>query len=111
MEKRRRGRTPGSNNKPKVAVPPPAAAPAASYPVFACHWGNCQTEHHNLDLLKKHLKKHVSMSMVCGWNGCTVTAAMPAAELMKHVKKVHIDPLAWKLGDGPAVPSSGEKAQ
>ncbi|KAL2783952.1 hypothetical protein BJX66DRAFT_330307 [Aspergillus keveii] len=109
MEKRRRGRPPGSTNKPKVAVPPPAAAPAASYPVFACHWGNCQSEPHNLDLLKKHLKKHVSMSMVCGWNGCTVTAAMPATELMKHVKQAHIDALAWKLGDGPAVPTSVDR--
>ncbi|KAL3454357.1 hypothetical protein BJX65DRAFT_632 [Aspergillus insuetus] len=109
MEKRRRGRPPGSTNKLKVAVPPPVAAPAASYPVFACHWGNCQSEHHNLDLLKKHLKKHVSLSMVCGWNGCTVTRAMPAAELMKHVKQAHLDPLAWKLGDGPAVPTSVDR--
>ncbi|KAJ0415213.1 hypothetical protein BJY00DRAFT_267719 [Aspergillus carlsbadensis] len=112
MEKRRRGRPPGSTNKPKVAVAPPVAAPTASYPVFACHWGNCQLELHNLDLLKKHLfKKHVSFSMVCGWKGCTVTGAMPAAELMKHVKQAHLDTLAWKLGDGPAVPTSGEKAQ
>ncbi|KAL3491552.1 hypothetical protein BJX62DRAFT_123306 [Aspergillus germanicus] len=109
MEKRRRGRPPGSTNKLKVAVPPPTAAPAAFYPVFACHWGNCQSEPHNLDLLKKHLKKHVFMSMVCGWNGCTVTAAMPATELMKHVKQAHIDALAWKLGDGPAVPTSVDR--
>ncbi|CEL05693.1 hypothetical protein ASPCAL06810 [Aspergillus calidoustus] len=110
MEKRRRGRPPGSTNKPKVAVPPPAAAPAASYPVFACHWGNCQLELHNLDLLKKHLfKKHVSFSMVCGWKGCTVTGAMPAAELMKHVKQAHLDALAWKLGDGPVVPTSVDR--
>jgi hypothetical protein len=69
-------------------------------------------ELHNLDLLKKHLfKKHVSFSMVCGWKGCTVTGAMPAAELMKHVKQAHLDALAWKLGDGPVVPTSGEKAQ
>ncbi|KAL3455076.1 hypothetical protein BJX64DRAFT_282327 [Aspergillus heterothallicus] len=106
MEKRRRGRPPGSTNKPKVAVAPPAA-PTAYYPVFACRWGNCQMELHNLDLLKKHLfKVHVSYSMVCGWKGCTHTGAMPAMELLKHVKETHLDALAWKLGDGPAVPTS-----
>ncbi|KAL2869193.1 putative C2H2 finger domain protein [Aspergillus lucknowensis] len=109
MEKRRRGRPPGSTNKPKAAaVSPPAPTP--SYPVFACGWGNCQMELHSLDLLKKHLfKVHVSYSMVCGWKGCAFTGTMPAAELMKHVKQKHLDSLAWKLGDGPAVPTSVER--
>ncbi|KAL2822962.1 hypothetical protein BJX63DRAFT_2676 [Aspergillus granulosus] len=109
MEKRRRGRPPGSANKSKVAVTP-LAAPSVSYPVFACRWGNCQMELHNLDLLQKHLfKVHVSYSMVCGWKGCAFTRAIPAMELLKHVKESHLDSLAWKLGDGPAVPTSVDR--
>ncbi|KAL4988072.1 hypothetical protein BDW68DRAFT_159947 [Aspergillus falconensis] len=110
MEKRRRGRPPGSTNKHKVAAPvgPPQRTP--SYPVFACRWGNCQSELHNLELLKKHLfKSHVSYQITCGWKGCTYTGTLPAAELMKHVKKEHLDSLAWKLGDGPAVPTSVDR--
>jgi hypothetical protein len=112
MEKKRRGRPPGSTNKPKVvvaSVAPPQRT--SSYPVFACHWGNCQSELHNLELLKKHIFKiHVSYQITCGWKGCTFTGTLPAAELMNHVKKEHLDSLAWKLGDGPAVLTSGEKA-
>lgn len=112
MEKKRRGRPPGSTKKPKVVVA--SAAPpqrTSSYPVFACRWGNCQSELHNLELLKKHIFKiHVSYQITCGWKSCTFTGTLPAAELMNHVKKEHLDSLAWKLGDGPAVLTSGEKA-
>ncbi|KAL4872886.1 hypothetical protein BDV12DRAFT_127483 [Aspergillus spectabilis] len=103
---RRRGRPPGSVNKPKVAPVVPRA-PSSSFPVFACRWGNCQSELHNLDLLKKHIfKSHVSYQITCGWKSCTFTGTLPARELMKHVKQDHLDSLAWKLGDGPAVPTS-----
>lgn len=113
MEKKRRGRPPGSTNKPKAAAAPVAPqAPTSAYPVYACRWGNCQSELHSLELLKKHLfKTHVSYQITCGWKHCTFTGTLPAAELMKHVKKEHLESLAWKLGDGPAVPTSGEKAQ
>ncbi|KAL4925127.1 putative C2H2 finger domain protein [Aspergillus undulatus] len=108
MEKKRRGRPPGSTNKPKVAALPPAVqAPTASFPVFACRWLNCQAELHNLEALKRHLfKVHVSQQLTCGWRGCSFTGTLPAAVLMKHVKKEHLDSLAWKLGDGPTVPTS-----
>ncbi|KAL4746928.1 hypothetical protein BDW72DRAFT_25284 [Aspergillus terricola var. indicus] len=108
MEKRRRGRPPGSTNKPKVVVASVARPQrTSSYPVFACRWGNCQSELHNLELLKKHiLKIHVSYQITCGWKGCTFTGTLPAAELMNHVRKEHLDSLAWKLGDGPAVLTS-----
>ncbi|BCS18689.1 putative C2H2 finger domain protein [Aspergillus puulaauensis] len=108
MEKKRRGRPPGSTNKPKAAAAPVVPqAPTSAYPVYACRWGNCQSELHNLELLKKHLfKNHVSYQITCGWKGCAFTGTLPAAELMKHVKKEHLESLSWKLGDGPAVPSS-----
>ncbi|RDW70484.1 putative C2H2 finger domain protein [Aspergillus mulundensis] len=108
MEKKRRGRPPGSTNKPKVPAAPVAPPqPTSSYPVFACRWNNCQSELHNLDVLKKHIfKSHVSHQITCGWKNCQFTGTLPAAELMKHVKKEHLDSLAWKLGDGPAVATS-----
>ncbi|KAL4999201.1 hypothetical protein BDV10DRAFT_59123 [Aspergillus recurvatus] len=110
MEKKRRGRPPGSTNKPKVAAPVAQPQRTLSYPVFACQWGNCQSELHNLELLEKHLfKSHVSYQITCGWKGCTFTGTLPAAELMKHAKKEHLDSLAWKLGDGPAVPTSVDR--
>ncbi|KAL6236785.1 hypothetical protein BDW75DRAFT_102650 [Aspergillus navahoensis] len=110
MEKKRRGRPPGSTNKPKVAVPVAPPQRTSSYPVFACRWGNCQSELHNLELLKKHLfKTHVSYQITCGWKGCTFTGTLPAAELMKHVNKEHLDFLAWELGDGPAVSTSVDR--
>lgn len=66
---------------------------------------------HNLDMLKKHVyKNHVTYSITCSWKNCDSKQTMPAAELYKHVKKQHIDPIAWKLGDGPSVPGTGEKA-
>ncbi|KAL4946784.1 hypothetical protein BDV06DRAFT_181536 [Aspergillus oleicola] len=116
MEKKRRGRPPGSTNKPKVAVaalvaaPVVESAPTASFPVFPCKWGNCQAELHNLDGLKKHIFKiHVSKQITCGWRGCAFTGTLPAADLMKHVKTEHLDSLAWKLGDGPTVPTNVDR--
>ncbi|KAL4797964.1 hypothetical protein BDV19DRAFT_357668 [Aspergillus venezuelensis] len=113
MEKKRRGRPPGSTNKPKVAIAAPLeplAPPTASYPVYACKWGICQAELHNLEGLKKHIfKVHVSKQITCGWRGCAFTGTLPAADLMKHVKEEHLDALAWKLGDGPTVPKSVDR--
>ncbi|KAL4907170.1 hypothetical protein BDW74DRAFT_166686 [Aspergillus multicolor] len=84
MEKKRRGRPPGSTNKPKVSAPPVAPPqPTSSHPL------------HNLDVLKKHLfKNHVSRQITCGWKNCQFTGTLPATELMQH------------LGDGPAVATS-----
>ncbi|KAL4957296.1 hypothetical protein BDW69DRAFT_156627 [Aspergillus filifer] len=113
MEKKRRGRPPGSTNKPKVAIAAPvepSAPPIASFPVYACKWGICQAELHNLEGLKKHIfKAHVSKQITCGWRGCAFTGTLPAADLMKHVKEEHLDALAWKLGDGPTVPKSVDR--
>ncbi|CAK39996.1 hypothetical protein AnigIFM59636_006996 [Aspergillus niger] len=102
--KRGPGRPPGSSKarQQPQQTPIPASVP---YPVFACDWTNCQAQLHNLDGLKKHVfKVHVSQTLNCAWRGCSFPDALPAAALFKHVKKEHLEPIAWKLGDGPAVP-------
>lgn len=110
MPGKRPGRPPGSTNKVQkiqVAVPPPKV----NYPVYACGWENCQAELHNLQMLKKHMyKSHVAYSITCSWKNCKLDQNLPAAELYKHIKKQHIDPIAWELGDGPSGPTTGEKS-
>ncbi|GES62128.1 C2H2 finger domain protein [Aspergillus terreus] len=99
--KRPPGRPPKSSKPPMVEKP---AAPVP-YPVYRCFWRNCCAELHNLDMLKRHIgRTHIPHTLVCEWADCTVTKNMPAVELLRHVKKEHIEPIAWKLGDGPSVP-------
>ncbi|KAA8651319.1 putative C2H2 finger domain protein [Aspergillus tanneri] len=107
LGKRPPGRPPGrppANSKVEVAI----SAPPISYPVYTCYWKDCQAELHNLDMLKKHIYKvHVSFNITCLWKDCSLSENMPAASLYKHVKKEHVEPIAWKLGDGPRVPEPG----
>lgn len=98
----------GKRSASRVQVSIPLPAPV-SYPVYACKWQNCPSELHNLDLLKRHLlKSHVPYTITCDWSGCTCPDKMAAAELFDHVKTHHLEPVAWKLGDGPSVPRTGE---
>ncbi|RMJ25940.1 C2H2 finger domain protein [Aspergillus sp. HF37] len=77
------------------------------YPVFGCKWKNCQAELHNLDVLKQHmLKMHIPHHISCEWAKCPSKEILAAAKLFDHVKAQHIDPIAWKLGDGPSVPAT-----
>lgn len=99
----------GKKSAPKVEVSIPFSALPISYPVYACEWQNCQSELHNLELLRHHLlKSHIPYTITCSWSGCDCNDPMAAAELFNHVKSNHLDPLAWKLGDGPSVPQTGE---
>jgi len=99
----------GKKSAAKVEVSIPVSAPPVSYPVFACAWQNCQAELHNLELLRHHLlKSHIPYTITCSWSGCDCKDPMAAAELFNHVKSKHLDQIAWKLGDGPSVPQTGE---
>lgn len=98
----------GKRSASRVQVSVPRSAPV-SYPVYACKWQNCPSELHNLDLLRHHLlKSHIPYTITCGWSGCTCPDKMAAAELFGHIKTHHLEPIAWKLGDGPSVPRTGE---
>lgn len=99
----------GMKAMPRVEVSIPVSAPM-SYPVYPCEWRNCQAELHNLEMLKFHLLKlHIPHTITCNWSGCKCEKKMAAAELFNHVKSQHLDPIAWRQGDGPSVPRSGEK--
>ncbi|PWY94699.1 hypothetical protein BO94DRAFT_542968 [Aspergillus sclerotioniger CBS 115572] len=102
MTGRRPGRPPASSKAQQ-----PVASPQIPYSVFACGWTDCQAQLHNMEVLKKHVfKVHVSQQLTCGWKGCSHSESLPAALLFKHVKKDHLDPVAWRLGDGPSVPGT-----
>ena len=50
----------------------PSSVPA--YTMHRCHWENCPAELHNLETLKKHVKKHrraVDGVYSCLWAGCS----------------------------------------
>ena len=97
-----------STSGPKIEVAIPLST-SVSYPVYSCEWQGCQSELHSLALLKQHLlKSHIPYTLNCGWAGCTCTEKMPASDLSNHVKTEHLEPIAWKLGDGPSVPGTGE---
>lgn len=118
------GRRPARNKKKskiEISVPLNQNVP---YQVYACDWDGCQAELHNLTMLRKHvLKVHFSgpaddgdsggggvemMRLSCKWEACSYSDASSRPELYTHVLNKHIEPLAWKLGDGPFVPWIGE---
>lgn len=79
------------------------------YPVFSCQWEGCVAELHNIQSLQTHVvKNHVPHHLICKWKGCGNKKHMAAAAMFSHVSGQHISNMAWKLGDGPLVPKTGE---
>lgn len=100
------GKKSTSGPRIEVAIPRPSSV---SYPVYSCEWQDCQSELHSLALLRQHLlKSHIPYTITCGWADCSCTEKMAASDLSNHVKTEHLEPIAWKLGDGPSVPGTGE---
>lgn len=119
----RRGRPPGSKNKqpsksslkvPKieVAIPVPPQVPSPSYPTYQCDWDACQAQLHDIKTLERHIiKVHISGQTGCRWHGCpNAMRRYTGVELRKHMQLAHVQPLAWKFGDGPSVNGTGEDA-
>ncbi|KAL1969175.1 hypothetical protein VTN77DRAFT_429 [Rasamsonia byssochlamydoides] len=119
---RRPGRPPGAKNKqpskaslklPKieVAIPVPPHVPPPSYPIYQCDWDTCQAQLHDIQTLERHVTKvHIPGQTCCRWHGCpNAMRRYTGVELRKHLRLAHIQPLAWKLGDGPSVNGTGEK--
>lgn len=131
---RRRGRPPGAKNKlptkaalraagasgPKIEVAIPVPSPPRTFSVYRCDWENCQAELHDLSTLERHVSKiHApgsggsSGDHACRWLGCSRSQKRfsSSAELRRHLQADHVGPIAWKLGDGPSVRPTGEKAR
>ncbi|KAI9731333.1 MAG: hypothetical protein M1834_005236 [Cirrosporium novae-zelandiae] len=144
---RRRGRPPGAKNKKsniQVIVPTTSTGgqsnqnlvkrqkkenPGDKFQIYKCRWRECGAELHNLETLRKHVRKlHPKMEefggIPCKWEGCGRTIMERTAfyekpvpvrydldfstegDFWEHMNSTHLDPLAWKLGDGPSVNQS-----
>lgn len=105
MVKKRAAGRPKKLNKPEESK----SETPTQYAVFRCGIKGCEAELHNLAFLQSHcLRMHIPHHLTCQWEGCDDQTPRPAAAMWEHTRKMHIIPIAWELGDGPAVPSPGE---
>ncbi|KAI9679553.1 MAG: hypothetical protein M1817_005575 [Caeruleum heppii] len=99
---------------------------------YHCEWKDCQAKLHNMDTLRRHIKKqHQSRPEhemhVCRWAGCgepptpKTKVDQQATEeqhhartfgtadaLKDHIEQSHLDAYLWKHGEGPRVTTSRE---
>ncbi|KAK1812912.1 hypothetical protein LTR12_012719 [Friedmanniomyces endolithicus] len=122
---------PGGAGGPSRKAAGEKALVEAKYQVWKCGWRGCKAELHNLDTLKKHVvkvhgKANGRREFECLWKGCEgdgqvgkgkgkqrlqeeeddedeveVARFLDLARWLEHVNKSHLQPIAWKLGDGP----------
>ena len=102
-----------------------------SYKVYKCLWKKCPYQLHNLENLRKHVRKHREEfdngPFPCLWADCGRSTALVGQrdesaverEELKpvefgsdtawenHVNLKHIDRYAWAFGDGPSAHPSG----
>lgn len=85
--------------------------------IYPCRWAGCQAELHNIEVIREHVRKvhcHPSEdgAFECFWLECgTVIPRESGGEIRlrftseadwyEHVNTEHLEPLAWKYGDGP----------
>jgi len=102
---------------------PKPPSPGPEYQVFLCDWEGCRAELHNLSTLRKHIHKvhgkpSANGDYKCVWTGCakpstnmeggrsvtrwTHFSSKVIDQWKQHVEKKHLEPIAWKQGDGPA---------
>lgn len=85
---------------------------------FRCEWKGCKAELQNLDTLKKHLFKVHGREMEggrgyqCLWKACDRQPGEGGRfdeleEWFGHVDTQHLQPVAWRQGDGPTGGSLG----
>ncbi|KAI4161939.1 MAG: hypothetical protein LQ342_004387 [Letrouitia transgressa] len=116
QESQRSGRAaPSTKNSSQPSAP--------IHRVYKCHWKDCPAELHNLETLRKHVRRHRDAfdepPYPCLWEGCranrTTNAEEPQplefqtdASWNKHMSGRHIEHYAWLLGDGPHTPRSSD---
>lgn len=125
----KRGGGPHEISKKRRETPRSRQPTSPSYQVYECLWEGCKAELHNLETLRKHLyklhcKQKAKETLGCFWRDCdgletdglgemiqksqTRHAAFATEdEIKQHVEENHLQPLAWKLGDGPNTHPSG----
>lgn len=103
-----------------------------AYKIYRCQWKGCKAELHNLETLRKHVRKlHRSKlnadGIPCLWTNCEQTRRIYDKQTRSkkevqyprtfststlwdtHMDKHHLEPTAWTLGDGPSThPSDAE---
>lgn len=123
-----------SSSNAANAKAPEGKPPNVRFPEFKCEWELCESRLHNLDTLKKHVNKlhphpkhwNDRRTWKCLWGRCgrnvqkidktrgdaEVTRERyefdSIAKLHEHIENTHINPIAWRLGDGPQSGLSGE---
>ena len=113
---------PNQSRQPKKVKMSPAPMP--KYQIYRCRWKECEGQLHNLETLRRHVRKHMSESeddLQCLWEGCgTTTVAASSGNNVRqplrfksetawerHMEGRHLDRYAWELGDGPSPHASG----
>ncbi|KAI7376680.1 hypothetical protein KC336_g19715, partial [Hortaea werneckii] len=101
----------GANSHPNGPSRPcqsqqPAPVVEPKYQVFKCMWKDCHAELHNLETLKKHViklhgKPNADRKFECLWNDCNVLPLADVTVWTNHFDRQHLQPIAWKQGDGP----------
>ncbi|KAL9611590.1 MAG: hypothetical protein Q9167_003779 [Letrouitia subvulpina] len=122
-----------SPSKPYQGSQQPARAAASTkrssqpsapiHRVYKCHWKDCPAELHNLETLRKHVRRHRDAfddpPYPCLWEGCRAGRTMNGEEPRplefqtdaswnEHLNGQHIEHYAWLLGDGPHTPRSSD---
>ncbi|KAK2752894.1 hypothetical protein FQN54_008047 [Arachnomyces sp. PD_36] len=100
-----------SATKRKIEVAVPVRSLPPQYNVYQCKWHGCASQLHNIKTLEKHFQKvhrpEGDRKRPCLWTGCRKPGTPSASlsftpdQLSEHVRKTHIEPMAWNLGEGP----------
>lgn len=124
----------GSSREPDrslKAAPDQTMRSSPAYKVYLCEWKGCKAELHNLETLRKHVRKLHRMrpnvdGIPCLWSNCEKTRRIYDKQTGSkkevhyphtfststlwdaHMDKKHLEPTAWALGDGPSVHPSGK---
>ena len=106
--------------------------PDPKHRIYKCRWKGCPHELHNLETLRKHVRKHRKSAedgtFSCLWADCSTVVMSRGRQNEsgtnvrqpldfsteeswdRHMDKKHVDSLAWQFGDGPATHPSGESS-
>lgn len=125
---------PNRRGRPRKSSPKAKASQQSSpiHRVYKCLWEHCPAELHNLEILRKHVKKHSDKLKAeggpfpCLWKGCGRAARNGDEEddeveperqplkfanedtWAKHMDRRHVSEYAWKFGDGPSIRSDSD---